>query len=480
MTFETMLRQIKLDIDSNKISFKKFTTKYTKEKVSEYLENPKKYEKELRDVTRALCVLSPQFNRLVGYIPDMAMFNYVIIPKMDKVNVNNKEKFIKEYQSWGRYLENLNIQHEFIKIVKSNFKFDTYFGYVLEEKDSFYIKTLDHNYCQITSIDDGCFNYSFNFEFFDKDSNKKFLDYYPSEFKEKYNLYKKYGQNYKWQELDSSKTICTKFYEDMVDISYPPYCNTFGDLYDISDYKQIDKQSAENENYQLIGLEMETNSKNGDVNAWKVSPDTALEYYSMIQQALPEGIGAFITPMKWDTANFSNSNQNKIDRVQNSTRNFWDGAGVSSVLFSSSASNAGTLKYSMLVDTNMLFIIYRQLERWLNRKLKNKFKGKVGVMLLDIHRLNQSDFIDQHLKLAQYGVPNKTMLSSALGLSPTEMLSLNTLECDVLDLVNKLKPLSSSHTQSGTEESGRPTLDDTSISEKGQQTRDGGGSENKV
>ena len=266
----------------------------------------------------------------------------------------------------------------------------------------------------------------------------------------------------------------------MVDISYPPYCNTFGDLYDISDYKQIDKQSAENENYQLIGLEMETNSKNGDVNAWKVSPDTALQYYSMIQQALPEGIGVFITPMKWDTANFSNSNQNKIDRVQNSTRNFWDGAGVSSVLFSSSASNAGALKYSMLVDTNMLFIIYRQLERWLNRKLKNKFKGKVGVKLLDIHRLNQSDFIDQHLKLAQYGVPNKTMLASSLGLSPTEMLSLNTLECDVLDLVNNLKPLSSSHTQSGTEESGRPTLDDTNISEKGQQTRDGGGSENKV
>ncbi|MEG2289642.1 MAG: hypothetical protein RSC24_06705 [Clostridium sp.] len=476
-----MLKQVKLDIDANKQTQKKFTTKFTKEDVQRYLEDPKKYDDKLRDVTKALCVLSPQFNRLVGYIPDMAMFNYVIIPKLDKVNVSNKEKYVKEYQKWGNYLENLNIQHEFSKIIKSNFKFDAYYGYILEEKDSFYIRTLNNDYCKITSVDDGCFSYSFNFEFFDKDSNKQYLKYYPSEFKEKYEKYKDKGIKYKWQELNSNNTICTKFYEDLIDISYPPYCNTFNDLYDISDYKQIDKQGAENENYQLIGLEMETNDKDGKPNNFTVDPQTALNYYQLIHNSLPPGIGAFLSPLPWKTANFNSTGQSKSDRVQNSTRNFWDGAGVSSVLFSSGANNAGTLKYSMLVDTNMLFVIYRQLERWLNRKLKRAFNGRVSIKLLDIHRLNQSDFIDQNLKLAQYGIPNKTVLASAIGLSPIEMLSLNTLECDVLDLVNNLKPLSSSHTQSGSSgESGRPQSDEGDLKESGEQTRKNSSNDNKV
>lgn len=474
-----MVQSVKLDIDANKITNKRFTTKFTKEQVQKYLEDPKKHEKELRDVTKSLCVLSPQFNRLVGYIPDMAMFNCIIVPKLNNINIEDKEKYIKDYYKWGNYLDKLNIQHEFIKIIKSNFKFDTYYGYILEDENGFYIKTLDHNYCKIVSVDDGCFNFAFDFTFFEKEDNEKYLNYYPREFKTRYNKYKKNRKNYRWQELDSDKTICTKFYEDLVDITYPPYCNTFGDLFDISDYKQIDKQSAENENYQLIGLEMETNSKNGEPNNFTVDPKTVLDFYSLIQQSLPEGIGAFISPVKWNTAQFSNSSQSKIDRVQNSTRNFWDGAGVASVLFSSGATNAGTLKYSMLVDTNMLFVIYRQLERWLNRKLKREFNGEVAIKLLDIHRLNQNDFIDQQLKLAQYGVPNKTMLSSAIGLSPIEMLSLNTLECDILDLVNKLKPLSSSHTQSNSDNVGASEKDEGDLSESGQQTRDNSSNENR-
>lgn len=479
INFAEMLQKVKLDIDANKHTQKRFTTKFSKDQVQKYLEDPKKYGKELRDVTKALCVLSPQFNRLVEYIPDMAMFNYLIIPTLDKLNVENKDKYLKEYIKWGNYLKKLNIQHEFTKIIKSNFKFDAYYGYILEEKDSFYIKTLDPNYCQITSVDDGCYSFAFNFKFFDDTNNKKFLKFYPEEFRKKYDKYIKNRAKYKWQELEADNTICTKFYEDMIDITYPPYCNTFGDLYDISDYKQIDKQSAENENYQLIGLELETNSKTNEVNSFTVDPSMVLQYYDLIQQSLPEGIGAFLSPVKWNTANFTNSGQAKIDRVQNSTRNFWDGAGVSSVLFSSGATNAGTLKYSMLVDTNMLFVVYRQLERWLNRKLKKEFKNKVSIKLLDIHRLNQSDFIDQQLKLAQYGVPNKTMLASAIGLSPVEMLSLNTLECDILELQDKLKPLSSSHTQSQKGEAGANEKDEGDLTESGQSTRDTSANENR-
>ena len=476
LQFAKMLKQINLDINANKQSTKRFTTQYSKEQIQKYLESPKQYEKELRAVTRALCVLSPQFNRLVGYIPDMAMFCYTLIPSEV---ATNPTKALKDYTKWGKYLDNLNISHEFNKIIKSNFKYDVYYGYVLEETDSFYIKTLDPDYCKIVTIDDGCFNFAFDFTFFDISDNKLFLEYYPKEFTQKYNKFKAEGYDVRWQELDSNYTICTKFYEDMINITYPPYCNTFNDLYDISDYKQIDKQSAENENYQLIGLQLETMNGAKESNAFSVDPTMAMEYYSLIQSSLPEGIGAFLTPVKWDSVNFNNSTQSKIDRVENATRNFWDSAGVASVLFNSGATNAGTLKYSMLVDTNMLFGLYRQLERWLNRKLKRQFNGKVSIKLLDIHRLNQTEFIDQSLKLAQYGIPTKSTICSAIGLSPIEMLALNSYETDVLELHTKFIPLSSSYTQTGDGESGRPQSDATDLSPSGQSTRDTSANDNR-
>ena len=478
MQFAQMIKQIKLDINANKQSTKKFTTQYTKEQVQRYLEYPKQYEKELRKVTKALCVLSPQFNRLVQYLPDMAMFCYTVIPLE---TATNKAKALKDYMKWGKYLDNMSIAHEFNKIIKSNFKYDIYYGYVLEETESFYIKTLDEDYCKITSIDDGCFVFAFDFTFFDFGDNKQFLPSYPKEFTEKYNKFKKDGYDFRWQELSSENTICTKFYEDMIDITYSPYCNTFGDLYDISDYKQIAKQSAENENYQLIGLQLETMTGSKDPNAFSVDPTLAMEYYSLIQQSLPEGIGAFLTPVKWDSVNFNSSNQTNVDRVQNATRNFWDGAGVGDVLFSSSATTAGTLDYSMLVDTNMLYGLYRQLERWLNRKLKKQFNGKVAIQLLDINRLNQSKFIDQHLKLAQYGIPTKSILCSAIGLSPTKMLSLNSFETDVLELHTKFIPLSSSYTQNGENGgAGSPEKDAKDLTTSGQVTRDNSSNANKV
>ena len=474
---EKMLQQIKLDINANRPTSKQFTTKYTKEQVQRYLESPRKYEKELRAIVKSLCVLSPQFNRLVEYLPDMAMFCYRLIPTDVSTN---KNKAKKDFIKWTKYVDKLNIQDEFIKVIKSNYKYDVYFGYTLEESNGFYIKTLDADYCKITSINDGCFDFAFDFSYFDGYENKQYLPYYPKEFQTKYKLYRDDTSNMRWQELSSENTICTKFYKDMEDIVYPPYCNTFSDLYDISDYKQLDKQSAENENYQLIGLQLETINGAKEANSFAVDPTTATEYWSLIQQSLPDGIGAFLTPVKWDTANFSNSSQNKMDRVENSTRNFWDGAGIASALFSNSADTGSTLKYSMLVDTNMLFVIYRQLERWLNRKLKNQFGGKVAIQLLDIHRLNQQDFIDNILSLAQYGLPVKSTLCCAIGLSPLQMLTLNNYENDVLELDKQFIPLQSSYTQSGNSNNNdaKPTLDDTQISDAGMKNKDNNNNDN--
>jgi len=415
----------------------------------------------------------------------MAMIRYVLIPNISSMIGNkiptkeDKDKIYKQFLKYSKYIEKLNIEKEIIKAFYTCFKFDTYYGYQIEDDKSFYLKDLDGDYCKIINRVDGNFNFAFDFSYFDLYDRSKFLPLYPNEFKVKYELYKKQKAS-KWQELNPEKTVCFKFYEDMPDITFPPYCNLFGDLYDINDYKQIDKQKAENENFHLIGMQVETNgNKTGKPNSFSVDLDLASEYYEIIQDNMPEGVGVFLSPVKWEAVDFNTKNDNAFDRVQNSTRNFWDGAGVSAVLFNSGSNSAGTLRYSMLVDTNMLYGLYRQAERWINTKLYSMFKDKVKIKIFDINRFNEQEVIDNFLKMGQYGMPVKTSLGGILGYAPMDFVNLVSFENDILELQDRLIPLMSSYTQTNDNEVGAPSKKDEELTEAGTQTRESGANENR-
>ena len=53
--------------------------------------------------------------------------------------------------------------------------------------------------------------------------------------------------------------------------------------------------------------------------------------------------------------------------------------------------------------------------------------------------------------MAQYGIVSRLELFAMKGHSPSEVMGILLLENDILDLVNKLRPLQSSFTTSGEE-----------------------------
>ena len=96
--------------------------------------------------------------------------------------------------------------------------------------------------------------------------------------------------------------------------------------------------------------------------------------------------------------------------------------------------------------------------------------------MLDVTKNNANDDIDKLMKLAQYGVPSTTLVSSLAGMNQSDLEWLNYVENDILDIANKFIPLSSSHTQSanGNESVGRPRSNDEDLSESGAVTRENG------
>lgn len=461
-----------------------FSILFTKENVQSYLENPEKYENELRQLSIVLTTISPQYQKIMFYYPAISKFAPVLYPNINKYGKDGKVdtlKMKKDYLKVAGHLDVLNIKHEFKKIIAVCSREDVFFGYEFEEKESYYIKQLNSQYCKISSIEDGCFNFAFDFSFFDKNRKinndlleEELVNYYPSEFQEKYNSYKR-DASLRWQELDSSKTICVKFLEDLPYV-FPPYANLFNDLSDLVDYKALKKTSSEINNYKLIGLKIPLLDGDEPDN-FAVDVSTALTFYNKMIEGLPEGVGAFVTPLEFEGINFESSKSSEFSNVTEAEDNLFTSAGLSSIIFGKGAENSGTLKYSTVYDESVLFRFYRQLERWLNRKFKRVYNNRFSVRLLDITYYNNTEFKEDLLKQAQYGLPVKLLLSSACDISPLEERGMAILENEVLNLSEEWKPLMSSHTQnneesSTSEDSGRPAERDEDVGEAGQVTRD--------
>ena len=114
------------------------------------------------------------------------------------------------------------------------------------------------------------------------------------------------------------------------------------------------------------------------------------------------------------------------------------------------------------------------IERVINRKLKQdsgKYKFKINI--LDVTQFNQKEYLDNLLKVSTYGYPVKLAIMAVFGYTPSDVYGMTILE-EVLDLVNKWKPLQSANTMSGdsSDEGGRPQKDSDELSEAGVQTRE--------
>ena len=148
----------------------------------------------------------------------------------------------KKYIDTVNFLEVMNLEHELSKVSLMCWLEDTFYGYEYRLKDSYFIQMLNPDYCQISSIEDGVFNFQFDFSYFN--TRKAELDRFDPEFKEKYEIYLSNRRNKRWQELDSNKTICIKINENF-DYSVPPLSGILESLYDIEDFKQLKKARTE-------------------------------------------------------------------------------------------------------------------------------------------------------------------------------------------------------------------------------------------
>lgn len=467
--FAAINKLITRDLNSNRNT--PIFSLYSKDDITKYLANPYTYEQYLRRAVTYIYGASSHFRRLIQYFVGLTDLAYVVSPYRVDPSSANIKTVNRNYRKVLNALSSMSIKTQFPKILTVCLREDTYYGTMWVTGDSITIQQLPSDYCSISSIEGNVPNVTFNFSYFDAHSD--LLDFYPDEFRRKYNVYKK-NRTSRWIELDAPTSFAVKCNNDILDYSIPPFAGILREIYDIEDYKQLKLAKTALENYAMVVM---TLGMDEDGN-WSLDYDRAKEFWRNLESVLPEEIGSVLSPMPINKISFEKSNTGDTNTVADAEHNLFSAAGVSSLLFNNDKASANALLLSIKADQSITYGIVKSIEDVINRFIQYQGYGKnFKVTFLDVSPFNRKEMGDQYLKACQYGVPMISYYCASQGLGQAEMDCMNFLENTVLNLTERFKPLHSSSTQSdsgkgATDQGGAPTKDIGDLSESGEQNRE--------
>ncbi len=473
-------KQIVADANSYITGDKHFNPrKYTRKQVRQFMDNPVANERQLREVSQFLYVNSGAYMRLINFFASLLTFDNYIIP-FSSTDKFDAPAFKRALGKVNDYLEKYNIKRELSKIMTVIMLEDVFFGIETEDKKSIMIRRLPSDYCKITHFDDGVYGFSFDMSFFDNNENKPLLkEQFPPQFTQMYNAYQNGdGMNSKWQMVDEDIAVCFKFHDNLL-YNVPPLAGTFEDILYLDDSKALSYSQDLMANYRILFQKMPFKDKPTGMGDLLIDGKVAREYHNNIKATLPDNVGIITSPMEVSSIPLDRQKDKEKDNVHRAEANIYTSSGVSRAMFNDDASNSITINKSITADAAMLTRLLHQFEVFFKNRLSRFGSNSYGFKLafLDTTVFNRDERLDQYLKTAQYGLP-KSILFAALGRSANEITSLLEYE-NSINLVDKMRPLKSSHTDTG-DEGGRPTKNEDDLSGEGKKTRAGNKNETRA
>ena len=138
------------------------------------------------------------------------------------------------------------------------------------------------------------------------------------------------------------------------------------------------------------------------------------------------------------------------DRIDKYRKNAYDALGRSSLIFN--ADGSSSLAYSIKKDEALMITYLNQYETWIKFHLNDKF-ARPGLTfdfeILPTTVFNRQDIQQNYFRAAQYGY-SKMFAGVALGVKQRDQISLMDFENEFLKMSEKMVPLQSSYTTSGT------------------------------
>ena len=463
------------EISKNK-KYKSIET-ISKEDLRQYLENPTNYEIQLRNISWYLITRSQIYYRLIKYYSNMFRLDArSVIPPFSLTEENDKDSILESYQSTLEILEKMNLQYEFLKVYCNCLIQDVFYGVVYfdensDQKTSMFFLPLPADYCRIQGIfPNGNFAFAMDMSYFKR--NKELLEIWGEPFTSMQKEYEKTGIKYVLCPQEYS--VCLKFRAEDTEMILPPFAGLFSALLGLQELEDIQAIASEQEIYKLLVATIPLINGADNPDEFAVNPQLAVDYFNKLVDALPNYTDAVITPIPIDYVSFNNDTvASDVSKVQNATKTVLNTAGGSQVLNSATINNSSSAEAALKLDTEFaISSLLPQTEMWVNYFISLYVNNASRVKFFEVSTYTAKQFRQELLENASNGLPNKLAIASMSGFSELDTLSLNFLEEEIFGLSEKLKPLSSSFTQTGNNKSGGQEKDIDDLSDEGERSRD--------
>lgn len=447
-----------------------FLKKHPRDRIVKALLCPDKpaSEKMLREISHFFYAVSPHYRRAITMLATVMLNNYLIRPVGITGN-KSTAAFKKEYQDLCRKVSHYKLKTEIPKILTTCLLDGIFFGIEYDDTDNYFIKPVMPEYCAITSIENGVWRFSFDLNYFTKNT-LMYLPEYGRDFEAAYWAYRgKKDLEGKWvitpdktkRWFEPKKQLCVKFDPEMP-WTIPPFVGIFKSIIDLDTYEEIKKDGAMLDNYKLIHYRIPTDTD----GVPKLTFEQASKYYNMSANVVPEGIGLVMSPFTLDSVTLKDSNDATKNYTKDATKDLFNNFGIAPVLFGIMDNvTSQSLELAIRPVESMMMKVIRQIQHLYNVKIqKMDLKNLFEICLLEQSIYTVSKVQDYYLKASQYGLCSKLYYAASLGLEPIDVINQSYLENEILGCCVNIfnRPLISSYTSSGGSvegESGRPTTE---------------------
>lgn len=436
------------------------------------MKHPRAHWRLLLELSKLLMHTSPYYYRLNMYFSNMAMFCWWIdlYDVGDKANADTIKTI---YTKLSSRFENMNLKHEFGKIMKVIPYQDIYCGLVVENTNNtdFFFQEIDYRVCRLFQVQDGLYNFDINLSAI----KAKNLSAYPEYVQNAYIDFID-GKIDKWYLPPADKQICIKLNSQWT-YPYPMLIGLIQDIIDLDIYKKLKLQSARTDNYKAIMIKVPIDES--AVDKPLLSPELLSIFADINRDGLSDDVGLIYTlGATGEAVSFKDSN-NTTNNVSDAVNEIYNSSGESRELFNGSSSGTA-VKLSVENDAGFIYGLYRQFERWCNRYIKlkkyNRANFKFLFYLLDITIFNKDDVTKRYKEAITLGATVVDKWLASLGMTPSRTMGSFVLHKDIFDFQNNFISLSSAFNSSNSNsEVGRPTNESQNIdlSDEGEKTADG-------
>ena len=416
----------------------------------------------LRQLSRYYYRTNGEYRNNIDFLASLPLYDTVVIPVSDSEH-GSKTQIIKAFDKACKFIEAMDVPNTFNHITKEWIKTGIYNGILRTDGEEVVIQDLPLEYCRTRFKDFNNLNIlEFNILYFEQITDpvlrKEAVDTFPLEIQQAWELWCDHKLLDPWVVIPSaSGGICFCFSDDQT----PLLIASIPQLKKLEDAVGREEKRDENELYKLLIHKMPID-KDGEL---VFQLDEVAEIHASIANMLQDidtvDVLTTFGDASLESLQETSAATQSADRITKYKSNAYDALGRSSIMFN--ADGSSTLAYSIKKDESLMISYLNIYENWVKYHLNERF-ARPGLTfdfeILPITRFNQQDLQQAYFRGAQYGY-SKMFAGVAMGIKQRDQISLMEFENDFLHMSEKMIPLQSSYTTSGTAVAAEEKTDST-------------------